>query len=211
MDTLTQKKTDRFRFLNALYERSGGKQLHFENMFELGESIGLDRDTSHNVADYLVGEHLAEHRGIGGVISITHHGIVEVERALSEPENQTPHFPPVINILNIQSMVGSQIQQGTHGSSQTQSTTTNELDAIKHLLDTLRTHLDGLSLPARDKDEVIAEIKTLEAQVGSTKPKSMIIRESLKTLRSIVEGVASTAAAGVILPLFGPLSAFFTG
>ena len=206
MDALTKKKTDRFRYLNLLYERTGAQRLKFLDMWDLGGELGIGRDDTHVLVDYLVGENLAEHRGIGGIIGITHCGIVEVERALTEPETSTKYFPPVINVLNIRSVVGSQIQQGTHGSTQTQTVTTNDTEAIRALVSSFREKLSELPLDQADKSDAEAELQTLEAQLQSSKPKTAIVRESLKTLRNLLEGVASNALAAVLLPMFGPLS-----
>jgi hypothetical protein len=206
MDALTKKKTDRFRYLNLLYERTGGQRLKFLDMWDLGGELAIGRDDTHALVDYLVGENLAEHRGIGGIIGITHYGIVEVERALTEPEAPTKYFPPVINVLNIHSVVGSQIQQGTHDSTQAQTVTTNDTEAIRALVNGFRERLSDLPFDQADRSEAEAELQTLEAQLRSSKPKSAIVRESLKTLRNLLEGVASNALAAVLLPMFGPLS-----
>lgn len=206
MDSLTKKKANRFRYLNALYERTGGDQMQFLDMWDLGATIAIFRGDIQTVVDYLVGEHLVEYRGIGGIISITHQGILEVERALEEPEAPTRYFPPVINVLNIQSVVGSQIQQGTHGSTQTQTINTNELEAIRALVDAFRNNMSGLTLAVDERTEAEAELQTLEAQLKSTKPKLSIVRESLRTLRTLLEGVASNALSAMLLPLFEPLS-----
>ena len=175
-------------------------------MWDLGGELGIGRNDTHVLVDYLVGETLAEHRGIGGIIGITHYGIVEVERALTEPEIPTKYFPPVINVLNIHSVVGSQIQQGTHGSTQTQTVTTNDTEAIRALVSSFREKLSELPLDQADKSDAEAELQTLEAQLRSSKPKTATIRESLKALRNLLEGVASNALAAVLLPMFGPLS-----
>lgn len=206
MDALFKKKTDRFRYLNHLYGKTGGQRLKFLDMFDVGGDIGITRDETQAVVDYLVGEHLAEHRGIGGIIGITHSGIVEVERALTEPESPTTYFPPVINVLNIQSVVGSQIQQGTHGSTQTQAITMNDAEAIKALLNALKERLPELPLTQAEKLEAEAEIQTVEAQLRSSKPKISIVGESLKTIRNLLEGIASNGLAAALLPMFGPLA-----
>ena len=209
MDVLTKKKTDRFRFLNCLYERTDGDYHAFEDMWEVGAEVGLTSDETDRVMEYLNGEGLATHRAIGGAVAITHAGLQEVERALSAPEAPTHYFPAVVNILQVQSMVGSQIQQGSHGSTQTQSQTItqNEVAAIQALVTALQTGLGALGLGAVANAEAEAELQTLKAQLQSSKPKSSIIRESLKTLRNLVEGVASNAVAAGILPLFAPLAA----
>jgi hypothetical protein len=207
VDALTKKKADRFRLLNRLYERTDGRKHSSVDMFELGNELGMSHDEADGVVGYLVGEHLVEHRGIGREITITHYGVVEVERALSEPKEPTDYFPPVFNILNVQTMVGSQIQQGTHGSTQTQTTTNNELEAIRTLAKAVQDSLSQLPLQGDAKSEAEAELNTLLAQLQSSKPKTSILRESLKTLRNLIEGVASNAAAAGLLPLFAPLAA----
>jgi hypothetical protein len=209
MDALTKKKTDRFRFLNRLYERTDGDYLALEDMWEVGADVGLTSEETERVMDYLNGEGLAMHRAIGGAVAITHAGLREVESALSVPEAPTHYFPAVVNVLQVQSMVGSQIQQGSHGSTQTQSQTItqNELTAIQTLVAALQAELEAIGLGADAKAEAEAELQTLKAQLQSSKPKSTIIRESLKTLRNLVEGVASNAVAAGILPLFAPLTA----
>lgn len=209
MDALTKKKTDRFRFLNRLYERTYGDYHALEDMWEVGADVGLTSNETERVMEYLNGEGLATHRAIGGAVAITHAGLREVERALSAPDAPTYYFPAVVNVLQVQSMVGSQIQQGSHGSTQTQSQTIaqNELVAIQALVTALQAELGALGLGAEAKAEAEAELQTLEAQLQSSKPKSSIIRESLKTLRNLVEGVASNAVAAGILPRFAPLAA----
>jgi hypothetical protein len=143
MDALTKKKTDRFRFLNRLYERTNGDYHALEDMWEVGADVGLTRDEAQRVMDYLDGEGLATHRAMGGAVALTHVGLREVERALSVPEAPTHYFPAVVNVLQVQSMVGSQIQQGTHGSTQSQSQTItqNELAAIQTIVNALQTGL----------------------------------------------------------------------
>lgn len=209
MDMITKKRTDRFRFLHRLYERTNGDYHVLEDMFEVGEDVGLSRDETGRVMQYLDGEGLATHRAIGGVVAITHSGAIEVEQALSKPETPTHYFPPVVNILHVQSMVGSQIQQGTHGStqSQTQSISQSDLTAIQDLLVKLQQSLGTLGLTSDALAEAQSEIQTIEAQIRSSKPKPVILRESLRTLRNLVEGVASNALAAGILPLFAPIAA----
>lgn len=207
MDALTKKQADRFRFLNRMYERTGGDNYALESMFEVGEELRLTRDETARAVEYLVGEGLATHRAIGGAIAMTHAGVVEVERALSKPETPTQYFPAVVNILHVQSMVGSQIQQGTHSSTQHQTVSQNDIEAIRGLLSRLKGSLGGMQLENEARVDAEAEIQTVEAQLRSSKPKISILRESLRTLRNLVEGVASNAVAAGVLPLFLPIAA----
>jgi hypothetical protein len=212
-DALTKKKADRFRFLNRLYEVTDGDIHNIVDLSDVGADIGLSSDQSVAVMNYLQGEHLAKHQTIGGGVSITHYGVKEVEQALSHPDAPTQYFPPVVNIINVRNMVGSQIQQGTHDSTQHQNTSISQNDAaaLQALVRSFREALDGLPFDTDTRSEAEAELLTVEAQLKSSKPKPAIVRESLKTLRNLLEGVASNALAAGLLPLFAPLAALMAG
>lgn len=108
MDEIEKKKADRFRFLKRLYEVSEGNQFAFFDEKEIGRDIGLDLERVDIITQYLAGERLIEFRG-GGTISITHWGVVQIEEALSKPEQATQYFPAVMNIISVHSMVNSPV------------------------------------------------------------------------------------------------------
>jgi len=107
----------RFQFLHRLYKESNSGNDSVVNSYDLGKNMELRPQETDQIVDYLTEEGLIDvfH---GGGISITHKGIVEVETALSKPEDQTPHFPPVINIFNAQQIVNSSVKQGQDNSIQ---------------------------------------------------------------------------------------------
>jgi hypothetical protein len=208
MDAFTAKKLDRFTYLNHLYEIADGSSSAFISMYEIGDQIGFDRTRTANVVEYLVGEHLVERVSIGGGISITHHGVVEVERALSEPEKPTHYFPPVVNVVNVHSMVNSQIQQGTQNSSQSQQISQNDLTELGAFVDAFAAAVSAATIDAGEKAELEAEISTLKAQLASPKPKKALILESLKEFRNVLIGAAGKALASAWLP---KITAFIAG
>lgn len=205
MDRLTEKKTNRFRFLHALYEATDGDTHAILSMWKLGLSLGLDRESTSGVVDYLNGEHLLEYRALGGEIGITHYGVLEVERALSEPEKPTQYFPPVVNITHVHSMVNSQIQQGSHGSQQSFSISQNDMGAIGDFVRELGARLDTAGLAESLRAEVRAEVSSIEAQLASPKPKQSIIREGLLSIRTILEGAIGNVLATDMLPKLAPI------
>ena len=200
MNNLDQTKTQRFQFLHKLYEVTEGNRRSIVSMWELGSALGLDGAQTSTVVDYLAGEGLVEHVAIGGEISLTHHGLKEVERALSAPEEPTTYFPPVVNILHVQSMVGSQIQQGTHESTQSFAWTQQQIDAVREFVSLLKQQLPTVALSPEAQNDASADVSTLEAQLKSSQPKRGIIRESLQSVRTILEGAASDAVASNLLP-----------
>ncbi|AVT40286.1 hypothetical protein [Plantactinospora sp. BB1] len=87
-----------------------------------------------DVVNYLEGERLIKaHRNLHGPSSarLIHADRREIEQALAEPTERieqalaepterTEHFVPLVNITNIHgSVIGSQLQQGSPGASQT--------------------------------------------------------------------------------------------
>ena len=203
---LKEKKIKRFEFLKHLYETVDGSKSYSVNMWELGNELNYDRELTLKIADYLVDEGLIESKAIGGAIGITHHGVTEIEEALSNPNKPTEHFLP-INIINIENMNNSAIQQGNVNSTQNSIYNSTKIDELKELIRLLEESLKGIQLQPEEQVELIAEIETLKSQSKSPKPKSIIINESLKTIRTLVEGVAAGAMTPGIMELLGSLIA----
>ena len=193
MNELEKKKADRFRFLKRLYEVGGGNRFAIFDEKEIGRDVELTPDETDAVTQYLEGENLIAFHG-GQAISITHWGVREIEKALSEPDHPTQYFPPV-NIINVHSMVNSQIQQATHGSTQTLYLSKLDQDNLKMLLSEIKSTLASLNIGAQRTQDLSAEIRTIEAQLESSNPKRLIIREALQSVRNILEQVG----AGVLV------------
>ncbi len=117
MDVIELKKK-RFLFLKKLHEVIDGDSDAHASMWDIGEFFKFDKEETRKITNYLFGENLVKAAGLGGAISITHEGIKEVEEAISKPKKATDHFPPAVNIIKIEKMVNSQIQQSTKESSQ---------------------------------------------------------------------------------------------
>ena len=102
---------------------------------------------------------------------------------------------------NIGSMKNSQLQQDSAGASQTQNITQPSVD-ISAFIEELKSSLHDLGLNKDDTAELQAEVFTIEHQLASPKPKSIIIGESLKSARSIIEGITgSVLATGLLAQL----------
>ena len=187
----------RFQFLHRLYNISEGNELFSIDAFELGEQLGYPHDETDRIDNYLRGEYLVE--GVAGTrIAITHQGIVEVEKALSQPDNPTMYFPPA-NYIHIEHMIGSQIQQGTNQSSLVLGYSGTDFEAMLKLVVDLRNQLPELKLNVETQAEVESELTTIEAQIKSPRPKSKIINECLKSLQTILEGVVGSVIANLLL------------
>lgn len=194
---IQQLKKQRFLFLEKVYNETAGDPFCIIDSNEIGQQLGLDDLTAGRIAKYLMDEGLLAARGIGSGIGISHMGVLEVEEALSNPDKPTQHFLP-FNIIHVHSMNNSVIQQGSTNSTQNITITSDSISDLKSFLSDLKTALEKMQLSIEVQGEILAEIATLEAQTVSPKPKRLIIGETLKSLRSILEGVAGNLAT----PLF---------
>ncbi len=130
----------------------------------------------------------------GPTYVLTHEGVEEVEAALAAPQQPTRHFPPIViarNYIHVGSMVGSAIQQGSHGSTQLVEQPV-DVAALRELAVDL-----GLALAAAGavNGEAAGELAALEVQIAAPQPQRAAIRETLGSLRRVVEGALGSGLA----------------
>lgn len=117
-EILKKKQRARLAYLNKLYELTNGSAGEPVNGAEVAFQIGFnngDEEQLSQVAKYLEGEGLIRtqwlHR-LPASVSLTHKGLREIEDAISKPDEPTQYFMS-INVLNVEKMVNSTVQQGT--------------------------------------------------------------------------------------------------
>ena len=185
--------------MKRLYEATDGRTLNVVSIDELAAELGWSENDADAVVEYLNAEGLIEHQ-MGNQASITHHGVVEVEEALQHPSRPTEHFPPVNLVLVQGSVVRSQIQAGAVGSEQHQDLRLlQEREQITQFLAEVRTALATAELEDEDRAAANADVASVEAQLASPRPNEAVVREGLRSLRSVAENlVASGAFAGLV-------------
>jgi len=112
-----QKK--RLEYLNKIYSITNANPYLHASGAQIAGNLGYNENESRAVIDYLQKENLIEVIPFTENVSITHNGIKEVEQALKNPKKPTEHFSP-INIISVEKMINSQIQQNTNESVQSQ-------------------------------------------------------------------------------------------
>lgn len=196
---IVERTHQRFQFLKTVYELTDGNPYSFVDMWKIGEKQGLSPSETQSIVTWLSNEGLLGDGFIGGGISISHGGVQEIETALSHPKQSTRYFPPVINIVNVENMNNSQIQQGTTTSTQSFKQVSDSMDDIRNELEKLKSIVANLNLDDETNVEVEAQIATVEAQLKSKHPIRVVIEESTKSLRNLLEGTtASLIASGIL-------------
>lgn len=105
-----------------------------------------------------------------------------------------------VNLTN--STVGSIQQAGSHAHQQSDNTL--DIGSIQQALDAFDRAAAEADLSEQERAAIRAEIETIRPQLGKPAPSAVIVREGLKSLRNIVEGVA---AGALLTPQFGALMA----
>jgi hypothetical protein len=102
--------------------------------------------------------------------------------------------------VHIEEMINSQIQQGTYSSSQEMSVSyENTLDEIKDFLSKLRHVIEDENVDEPERSDLEAEITIAEAQLSSSNPNPGILKETLNSIRSIIEGVGGNLLSSGIV------------
>jgi hypothetical protein len=114
----------------------------------------------------------------------------EKEAASKAPQNITNFYGPVEN---------PQIQQG--GNKPLQVSIALDMKAVQNFLEYVRANTGNLEIAADQMQEVEAELKTVEAQMESPKPKTSIIRDSLRSLKAILENGGGAAVGQALVEL----------
>jgi hypothetical protein len=126
-------------------------------------------------------------------LKLEEQGVLGEGMTFSQTEKESAHSI-TYQIENIFGHVThSQIQQRTKNSSQSIVNNSSNSEELQKLISEFKKNINSLNLTTEDISEAKANIETIEAQTKSSKPKSVIINESLKSLRTVLETVAGNA------------------
>jgi len=115
------------------------------------------------------------------------------------------------NINNFFAPVGtSQIQQSADRPIQIAAGANIDASQVARFLTELREVVEGLGLDQETNQELSSETSTIEAQLRSPRPKSAIVRESLLSIRRILEGAAGGAGGRLVVDLLPRLIALLS-
>jgi hypothetical protein len=139
MNTIEEKQKNRWLLLRKIYEITEGiSDTRRINMYEVGASLGWDREKIESIFYYLHGEGLLEIRYIGGGVVLTHQGVKEIEEAKKNPDKPTLHFPSHITNIYGDNIGGDKVTRDKIGTQINNSTDlTQASQDIKALLDRL--------------------------------------------------------------------------
>jgi hypothetical protein len=192
------------RLLNALYESSQKDFVEPIDLEQVAGQSGMSSSEAEAASKYLVASGLAEHTSLSNQkVRITRAGIGEIEEALKSPEKETEHLSSMNNTIYVQNMIGSNIQQATTGSSQKIEITPAGLEQLRILITDLDDAVSALDGRPEQK-ELRAEVDTIKSQLEKKQPSTLIVGESLRSAKAMIEGTIAGVAANVLSPSLVP-------
>lgn len=168
MTTLADLEGTARELFMALYRAMEGNPEAQISMYTIGETIGLDRDASTAAAEDLMAQGIVEIRTLSGAIGLSHDG---AGLMADEPGSDNGASPRLGTESPLNATQGEMVAQ---------------------VLTVLKSELGESGLDYETLGEVIADIRTIEAQMTSPRPKTVIIRESLTSLRDVARAKRQT-------------------
>ncbi len=169
------------QFLARLHEQTKGDLSRQVSMYAVGESLGWDRETAAAVAQTLIAAELVHIMTLSGGIGISAEGVEAVKPAAA-PDGSGRG---VVRLGRDRVMPEA------------------ERLAADRVCAGLKLHAGGLGLDFEELAELVADIKTLSAQLESSRPKTAIVRECLRSLGDSLKGKPDSRELGEITALLG--------
>jgi hypothetical protein len=203
MNGLEEKKRRRFLYLQELYNALGGRtepaNIPEE---ELRKRLGWTPEQVEDASEYLKNEGLIKYAGGGPLVPIQHAGVIEYEKAVEHPEQPT-HYFPAVNIINVHgNMTHSQMQVGSHGSSQ-QIVQGFDCDAVLALVAEVRQWSAQQHESTRAQlDGILVAIESIAKQPPQQQERG-ILKGLLGSAKAIIEGTGGPLLASKFAPVLG--------
>ena len=170
------------QFMIQVFEQTRDDPSVQVSMYDIGSLLGLERDAAARVAEELIGLQMIEIKTLAGGIGISTAGS-EMLQAIMGP-----------------SAAGAGELTGLGDDPLLNSTSRQALEQvvaeIKDQAGTLGLDFDALT-------ELIADLKSIEAQLGSSRPKTAIFRECLRSVSGVLMGNPNSSLCTRISGLLG--------
>lgn len=156
------------QFLTRLFEQTGGETSRQLSMYDIGDSLGWEREAASRTAQDLMAEGFVEIRTLSGSIGLGAAGAEAMRAVLGAggPPSARPRLGtgPVLDPPARQAAM-------------------QVCDGIKAQVGSLGLDFDSLA-------ELVADLKTVADQLGSPKPKTAVVREGLRSIEGVLKRFA---------------------
>ena len=148
-------------FFKALFQKTDGDISRQISMYDVGQNAGIDKPSTARIAEELMSLGVIDIRTLSGGIGLTEEGAAEGHRRFTENSGGNGECITLGNHPVISEAIRS---------------------ALEEMLASIRLQMGTSGLDFNDLAELLADIRTIDAQLASTKPKTAIIRECLTSI-----------------------------
>jgi hypothetical protein len=159
-------------FMIQLFEQTRGDQSAQVSMYDIGGILGLDRDNAARVAEELIGLQMVEIKTLSGGIGISTAGS-EMVQDLVGP------MPPA---AGDSARLGDERLLNSTGRR-----------AVDQIVTEIKDQTGALGLDFDTLTELMADLKSIDAQLASSRPKTAIVGECLRSISGVLKSASHSA------------------
>ena len=153
------------QFLIQLYEMTRGDSSEQASMYDIGQAMGLERDVTSRTAEELIGEGLVEIRTLSGGIGITAEGVARTDQLKDNAQTAAAE-----SVLGHDRVLDSGNRQ-----------------ALEEITLEIKQKAGGQGMDFDALSQLVADLRTMDAQLASPRPRVGIFRESLDSICQVLE------------------------
>ena len=169
-------------FLLQLYQQANGDPAVQISMYDLGEQLGLDRQAASRVAEQLIALQLVEIVTLAGGIAISNDGLKEIQASFGD----LTATGETVAQLGAEPILDQSRSQ-----------------AVACVMDQIKAQAGNLGLEFETLGELMADLKTIDVQLQSPRPKTAIIKAWLRSVKDTVESRSPGDSLAKISGLLG--------
>ncbi len=173
------KSTQAERYMLELWRRMDGNCNAQVSMFDIGATIGLEKEAARKLAEDLIADGLVQIKTLSGGIGITALGLDRVQsQGVSGPKG------------------GLDLGKGPLLDDKGRRDLETILNAIK-------TSIAASAKSYERLEEMVIDLKTMDVQLLSPRPKTAVLKEVLRSLKEGLEGSGASDLAGDVEKMIG--------
>jgi hypothetical protein len=154
------------QFMIQLFEQTQGDQTVQVSMYNIGRLLGLEREAASRVAEELIALQMVEIRTLSGGIGISAAGSDMVRDMIGPPAGN----PGTLAKLGNEPLLEA-----------------NRRQALEQLVTEIKDQTGTLGLDFDTLSEIMADLKSIDAQLDSPRPKTAIFRECFVSIAGVLK------------------------
>ncbi|MGB7290906.1 MAG: hypothetical protein WBD99_01870 [Thermodesulfobacteriota bacterium] len=191
--TEDRTKLKSYSYLSKLYARTGASVLNpVRGLYRLGQELGFENEEIDDILNYISNEGLAIVYLNEEKVTITNKGIGAVEEAELNPGAPTKYFPAIKGVRRFGGSDESELPKQSYEARHDTKIRPIRFKELKKSTELIKGSMDKLHMTPELKSKLRAELITIDVQISQPKPDVDVIRECVRSIRSILENATES-------------------